>query len=173
MSARVVLLAVLCVGTACPGQQPLTVDKLDRFAEDHLRKHIGETVASASVVFVNESGVRLKKSLGYARPANRIFADPRQTVYQIGSNSKLFGTVAAMQLYEQNKLDLDADIRNYVPGMVIKNRFSLPITMAQLLTHTSGVEDRKLGRTQPFNQPLMVLRGVFRAFPAGGCLPSR
>jgi CubicO group peptidase (beta-lactamase class C family) len=165
MSARLVLLAVLCLGTLCPRQQPLTGNNLDRFAEDHLRKHIGETVASASVVFVNESGVLLEKSLGYAKPANRILADPRQTVYQIGSNSKLFVTLAAMQLCEQNKLDLDADIRNYLPGLVIKNRFPLPVTMAQLLTHTSGVEDRKLGRTQPFDQPLVTLHEFFERFP--------
>jgi CubicO group peptidase (beta-lactamase class C family) len=154
-----------CLGTLCPGQQPLTGNNLDRFAEDHLRRRIGETVASASVVFVNESGVLLEKSLGYAKPANRILADPRQTVYQIGSNSKLFVTLAAMQLCEQNKLDLNADIRNYLPGLVIKNRFPLPVTMAQLLTHTSGVEDRKLGRTQPFDQPLMTLHEFFERFP--------
>jgi CubicO group peptidase (beta-lactamase class C family) len=164
MSTRLVLIALLCVGTLC-AQQPLTRERLDRFTEDHLHKHIGETVGSASVIFVNESGVLLEKSLGYAKPVNRILADPRQTVYQIGSNSKLFVTVAAMQLYEQNKLDLHADIRNYLPGLVMKNPFSLPVTMAQLLTHTSGVEDRKLGRTQPFGQPLMTLREFFERFP--------
>jgi CubicO group peptidase (beta-lactamase class C family) len=153
------------MGTLCWGQEPLTGDRLARFTEDHLGKHIGETVGSASVVFVNESGVLLEKSLGYARPANRILADPRHTVYQIGSNSKLFVTLAAMQLYEQGKLDLHADIRNYLPGLVLKNRFSLPVTMAHLLTHTSGVEDRKLGRTQPFDQPLMTLREFFERFP--------
>jgi CubicO group peptidase (beta-lactamase class C family) len=164
MRARLVLLGALCLGTLW-GQEPLTGDRLARFTEDHLGKHIGETVGSASVVFINESGVLLEKSLGYARPANRVLADPRQTVYQIGSNSKLFVTVAAMQLYEQGKLDLHADIRNYLPGLVMKNRFSLPVTMAQLLTHTSGVEDRKLGRTQPFDQPLMTLGEFFERFP--------
>ena len=122
MSARVVLLAVLCLGTLCSGQRPLTSDQLDQFVEDHLRKHIGETVGSASVVVVTENGVLLAKSLGYASPASRTLADPRQTVYQIGSNSKLFVAVAAMQLYEQDKLDLQADIRTYLPGIVIKNR---------------------------------------------------
>jgi CubicO group peptidase (beta-lactamase class C family) len=165
MTARVVLLSILCLSGMCWGQQPLTADNVDRFAEDHLRKHLGETVGSASVVVVNESGVLLEKSLGYAKPANRTLADPRQTVYQSGSNSKLFVTVAAMQLYEQNKLNLHADIRNYLPDIVINNRFSQPLTMAQLLTHTSGVEDRKLGRTQPFGQPLMTLGEFFERFP--------
>jgi|HubBroStandDraft_6_1064221.scaffolds.fasta_scaffold11962_3 CubicO group peptidase (beta-lactamase class C family) len=165
MSGRFLLLAALCLGTLCQGQQPLTRDSLERFTEDHLRKHIGETVGSASVVFIDANGVLLEKSLGYASPANRILADPHQTVYQIGSNSKLFVTVAAMQLYEQNKLDLHADIKNYLPGVVMKNRFALPVTMAQLLTHTSGVEDRKLGRTQAFGQPLMTLREFFERFP--------
>jgi CubicO group peptidase (beta-lactamase class C family) len=165
MSGRFLLLAALCLGTLCQGQQPLTRENLDQFVEDHLRKHIGETVGSASVVFVDANGVLLEKSLGYASPANRILADPHQTVYQIGSNSKLFVALAAMQLYEQGKLDLRADIRNYVPGLAIKNCFALPVTTAQLLTHTSGVEDRKLGRTQPFDQPLMTLGEFFERFP--------
>src|SRR5580692_4852499 len=95
MRARLLLLGALRMGTLCWGQEQLTGDPLARFTEDHLGKHIGETVGSASVVFVNESGVLLEKSLGYARPADRILADPRHTVYQIGSNSKLFVTLAA------------------------------------------------------------------------------
>jgi CubicO group peptidase (beta-lactamase class C family) len=167
MNARLVLLTALCLGavTPCRGQQAPATDSLERFTEEHLRKHIGKELDSASVVYVNEEGVLLEKSLGYAKPADHLLADPRRTVYQIGSNSKLFVVVAAMQLYEQGKLNLNADIREYVGDIAIRNRFSQPVTMAELLTHTSGIEDRKLGRTQPYEQPLMTLGEFFKRFP--------
>jgi CubicO group peptidase (beta-lactamase class C family) len=167
MKTRFILLTALYLGSGglCRGQQAMVADSLDQFAEDHLRKHIGKELDSAAVVFVNEEGVLLEKSLGYAKPADYVPADPRRTVYQIGSNSKLFVAVAAMQLYEQGKLNLNADIRDYVGDIAIKNRFPQPVSMSELLTHTSGIEDRKLGRTQPPDRPLMTLDEFFKRFP--------
>jgi CubicO group peptidase (beta-lactamase class C family) len=58
------------------------------------------------------------------------------TDYRLGSISKPLGAVAAMTLVEQHKLDLDVPVQKYCPAFPQKQ---WPITMRELLTHTSGI----------------------------------
>jgi CubicO group peptidase (beta-lactamase class C family) len=62
-----------------------------------------------------------------------------------GSISKLFTWTAVMQLVEQGKLDLDADVNSYLKTFTIPATFPEPITMKHLLTHTPGFEEQGLG----------------------------
>lgn len=67
-----------------------------------------------------------------------------QTILNIGSVSKTFIGVALLQAVERDQVDLDADIDTYLPFSVRNPRFpDLPITLRQLATHTSGIEDRE------------------------------
>ncbi len=59
------------------------------------------------------------------------------TIYRIGSVSKPVVGTALMQLWEQGKVDLDADIRSYIPGWPVKQRGT--VTVRNLMTHTSGI----------------------------------
>jgi len=59
-----------------------------------------------------------------------------QSVHNIGSISKLHGVIAIMQLLEQGKIDLDAEIQTWVPWFPRKQT---PITLRHILTHTSGI----------------------------------
>ncbi|MHA1915692.1 MAG: serine hydrolase domain-containing protein [Promethearchaeota archaeon] len=62
------------------------------------------------------------------------------TVYMIGSVTKMFTATAIMQLYENNTLDLDANINNYIPFNVSHPLYpALNITIRQLLSHSSGI----------------------------------
>ncbi len=58
------------------------------------------------------------------------------TLYRIGSVSKPVVGTALMQLVEQGRVDLDADIRTYIPQWPAKR---WPITVRHLVTHTSGI----------------------------------
>jgi CubicO group peptidase (beta-lactamase class C family)/D-alanyl-D-alanine dipeptidase len=62
-----------------------------------------------------------------------------ETVYRVGSISKLFTDIAVMQLVEQGKLNLDADIREILPTFQPKNPFEKPLTLRQLMSHRSGL----------------------------------
>ncbi|HET9908456.1 MAG TPA: serine hydrolase, partial [Anaerolineales bacterium] len=81
------------------------------------------------------------KGYGYADVENAIPVDPEQTIFRIGSVTKLFTWTAVMQLAEQGKLDLDADINTYL-DFRIPDTYPQPITLTHLLTHTPGFEDR-------------------------------
>ncbi len=63
-------------------------------------------------------------------------------IMNIGSISKTFTATAIMQLWEKGKINLEADVNDYL-GFTIRNpRFpDKPITVFQLLTHTSSIRD--------------------------------
>jgi CubicO group peptidase (beta-lactamase class C family) len=72
-------------------------------------------------------------------------ASPATTVFGAASVSKLFTATALMQLVEQGKVNLDDDIRKYLPWLQIKFADNQKITIRQLLTHTAGIEDGMVG----------------------------
>lgn len=56
--------------------------------------------------------------------------------FEIGSNTKTFMSVLALQLVDRRKLDLDAPVSKYLPGVVPNGK---NITVRMLLNHTSGL----------------------------------
>lgn len=64
------------------------------------------------------------------------------SVYEWGSISKTLIWVSAMQLYEQGRLDLDCDVREYLPdGFFQKLSYDEPITMQNLMNHNAGWQE--------------------------------
>src|SRR5215813_7793253 len=61
-----------------------------------------------------------------------------KTVFNIASMSKQFTAMSIALLARQGKLSLDDDIRKYLPEMP---QYSAPITIRQLIHHTSGVRE--------------------------------
>jgi len=96
-------------------------------------------IASAVVVVVKDGKVLLAKGYGYADPAMQKPVDPATTLFHVGSLSKLFTWTAVMQLVEQGKLDLDADVNGYL-DFAIPPREGKPVTLRELMTHTAGFD---------------------------------
>ena len=62
--------------------------------------------------------------------------DPEATVFEWGSISKTFVWVSVMQLVEDRKIDLETDIRTYLPDGFLKNlRFAESVTLLHLMNH--------------------------------------
>ena len=101
-------------------------------------------IAGAAVAIVKDGKSLFAKGYGYADVEKGILVDPETTIFRIGSVGKVFTWTAVMQLIEQGKLDLDADINTYL-DFRIPNTYPQPITLRHLLTHTSGFEDRWFG----------------------------
>ena len=74
----------------------------------------------------------------YADPAAKTPATA-QTLYRVGSVSKLYTDVALMQLAEQGKIDLDAPVTKTIPELKPKNPFGKPFTLRQMTSHRSGL----------------------------------
>jgi CubicO group peptidase (beta-lactamase class C family) len=100
-------------------------------------------VAGAAIAVVKDGRIFLTKGYGYADLENGVPVDPDETIFRIGSVGKTLTWTAVMQLAEQGKLDLDADVNTYL-DFRIPDTYPQPITLKHLMTHTSGFEERWL-----------------------------
>ncbi|MGH2758529.1 MAG: serine hydrolase domain-containing protein [Actinomycetota bacterium] len=63
------------------------------------------------------------------------------TLFQIGSNTKVYTATLVMQLVDEGLVELDAPVRRYLPDLDLADAKALgKITVRMLLTHTSGIE---------------------------------
>ncbi len=97
-------------------------------------------IAGASVLVMKDGEVLLQKGYGYADLKSKRAVDPATTIFRLASISKLFTWVSVMQLVEQGRLDLDADVNRYL-DFEIHPAFDRPVTLRNLMTHTGGFEE--------------------------------
>jgi len=102
-------------------------------------------IAGAVITVVKDSQILTERGFGLADVKSRRPVDPERTLFRPGSVSKLFTWTAVMQLYEQGKIDLDADVNTYLKNFKIPATYPQPITMKHLLSHTPGFEDLSMG----------------------------
>ena len=97
-------------------------------------------IPSISVAIVKDQETIWRKAFGMANNDGKIPASTN-TLYSICSISKLFTSVAIMQLYDAGKLRLDDSIESILPNYNLKQQYkeSGPITIRSLLTHSSGL----------------------------------
>ena len=73
------------------------------------------------------------------------------SLFQIGSISKIFTTTAIMQLVDEGKVNLEDPVVNYLPSFRVADiEASNTITVKQLLCHTSGMEGDFFPEDDPF-----------------------
>lgn len=107
-----------------------------------------QNIPAVSVAIIQDNQVKFQRGYGMADVENFVPAKAL-TVYRIASVSKSLTAVAAMQLAEKGKLDLDAPVQKYVPSFPTKN---FPITARQLLAHLSGIRNYKRGEGERTNR---------------------
>lgn len=133
--------------SAAPSRQqgPTDPAEMEAFLDDFFANAMEEhPIAGAAVAVAKDGKVFFTKGYGYADVEKGIPVDPEQTIFHIGSGTKTFTWTAVMQLVEQGKLDLDADVNTYL-DFHIPDTYPQPITLKHLMTHTSGFEERWLG----------------------------
>ena len=107
-----------------------------------LSVHLAEVMArnripGMQVAVIQRGRVVYGATLGFSDIENTVRASS-STVFQIASLTKAFVGVAAMQLVESGKLDLDAPASRYLEGLPSAWQ---KVTIGQLATHTSGLPD--------------------------------
>ncbi len=138
---------------------------LETFTDELLERQLAEYhIAGAMVSIVQGGKIELAKGYGYADVAEQIPVTPDETIFRIGSTSKLFTWTAVMQLAEQGKIDLNADVNTYLPDIKIPNTFPEPVTMLNLLSHTAGFEDRYTGMESPTLERMLSLHDALARY---------
>lgn len=93
---------------------------------------------AVSMVLVDDQQTIWAQGFGQEDPAGGKAVD-LETIYRIGSVSKLFTDIAVMQLVERGEVDLDAPIQTYLPDFKPDNPYDKPITLRQLMSHRAGL----------------------------------
>jgi len=155
------------------GAHELTAGDVQPWLDEQMAKAMSAgNIAGAVAVVVKDGNVVVSKGYGYADVATKKPVDPGSTMFRVASISKLFTWTAVMQLVEQHKLELDADINRYL-DIRIPPRDGKPVTLRDLMTHTAGFEDVLRDRYATDTASLMsneawVKRWVpARIYPAG------
>lgn len=137
-------------------------------------------IPNAAIAVVKDGKIVYKKGFGLADIENNIPVDPDNTLFRIGSTSKLITWTAVMQLVEAGRLDLNTDINRYLDFKIspqlekpLQKNIAEPITMTHLMTHTPGFEDHpsllfRLSKDDllPLNEYMKNYQPA-RIFPAG------
>ncbi|MFF5207964.1 serine hydrolase domain-containing protein [Streptosporangium sp. NPDC000396] len=88
------------------------------------------------VAEVHKNGETWRGTSGDIVTGKRISRDAH---FRIGSISKPIQAVILLQLSAEGRVDLDQSVQHYLPGLLPEERFTEPISVRQLLNHTSGL----------------------------------
>jgi len=156
----VALLASLSLLTACgstsssaslppreppSGEHQLTAEDVNAWLDGKLPDALKNGDIPGAVVSVVKDG-QVVTTRGYgwadtgASGGQPVAVDPQKSLFRVASVSKIPTSIAAMQLVEQGKVDLDADISAYL-DFEIERRFDEPLTLRHLLTHSAGFDE--------------------------------
>jgi CubicO group peptidase (beta-lactamase class C family) len=137
ISTRCLTLTLLALTTSFAQQSPAPVDpyadRLRRFEEFVRQRMEQDRIPGLTIGFYKDDYTWVK-GFGYADVENKLPAKV-ESAYRLASITKSFTGVAILQLVEQGKMKLDAEIQTYLPYYP-KQRW--PVTVQQLLVHTGG-----------------------------------
>lgn len=110
--------------------------------DDFIEKYMLENhVPGLACAIIKEGDVSWAKAYGLADVKKEVPMSTRGTM-NVASITKTITATAIMQLWERGEIDLDQDINVYLPEGIRNPNFpAIPITVRQLLTHTSSLVD--------------------------------
>jgi CubicO group peptidase (beta-lactamase class C family) len=133
-----------------------------QLAEDH--------IPGATVAVVKDGRLLFAKGYGSADLQAGKQVSAQTTLFRIASVSKPFTATAVLQLAEQGKLNLHADVNTYLKTFHLPATYQEPITLAHLLTHTAGFEDRDTATSARTLRDLEPLGGGWLSICPCGCV---
>lgn len=101
--------------------------------------NLNNTEFSGTILIAENDEIIDKRAYGFASLEYDV-ENKIDTKFNIASITKMFTAVAALQLYERGKIDLQTPIGKYLPDYpneIVRNS----VTVHQLLTHTSGLNN--------------------------------
>jgi serine beta-lactamase-like protein LACTB, mitochondrial len=156
--AAVIVLAAVCPPVARAQNDKLAPEKRAQIEAAVSKFMAAKHIPGVSVAFVENSEFVWSSGFGMADVENFVPATS-STLYRLASISKSMTAVAAMQLFERGKLDLDAPVQKYCHAFPQKDA---PITTRQVMGHLGGIRhyrpdpatDLETANTRYFDNPI-------------------
>lgn len=139
---------------------PIPPDALEAFVDGAVAQAMSrDHLAGVTVAVVQNGQVILKKGYGFAGPGRPV--DPDRTLFRVGSITSTFTWIALMKEAEAGRIRLDAPVNLFLPEklQVRDQGFKRQILVRDLMTHSTGFEDRTLG--QLFEEDPAQVRPLF------------
>ena len=171
--AAVAILVVFCFAQSCTAQaSTVTMPSFEQIRSEVvplIEEEMERTgTVGLSIAVIDDHRIVWSEGFGWANKAKKIPATP-ETVYQLASISKIFTVLAAMKLAEQEQMDIDKPLQNYLPTFSMNTRFpnAEPITARNIMTHHSGIPSDyfKIDLAKPASQVTTALKGEYVCFP--------
>ncbi|CAM5417234.1 serine hydrolase [Streptomyces spiroverticillatus] len=124
--------------STAPHATPL--ETLRTWLDERLPSLLAENQVPGAAVAVSVGDQVIDTAAGVLSTRTRVEATP-DSVFQIGSITKVWTTTLAMQLVDEGTLDLDAPVRTYLPDFKLADdEAAAAITAGQLMYHVAGFE---------------------------------
>lgn len=124
--------------------------ELERFVDGVMTAQMQEPgrFVGATVAVVQNGRLALAKGYGVSDldTGRRVDQD---TLFRIGSVSKIFVWMAVLQQVEVGNLQLDEPVNGHLDGFQLNSQAFQPVTLRHLMTHTAGFEDKLVGLFAP------------------------
>ena len=104
-----------------------------------------EHIPGAVFVLVQDGKILYKRGYGFADIASRKPVDPVETIWRIGSISKVFTATAVVQLADRGQFRLSDDVNRYMRRFKVPATYPEPVRFWHLLTHTAGLDEIRPG----------------------------
>ena len=102
-------------------------------------------IPGAAVAVVADGELVYARGYGYADIETETPVNPEETLFHVGSITKLFTWTCVMQQVEQGTIDLNADVNTYLKDFSIPETYpGHPVTMRHLMTHSAGFEETEV-----------------------------
>lgn len=109
----------------------------DGKVDQMMRPYSGNDVPGAAAMVILEGEVVFQKSYGMANLTHDVPMS-ENTRHNIGSTSKQFLAFGSLLLEQEGKLNLDDDVRDYIPELP---EFEHTVTLRHLINHTNGYRE--------------------------------
>ncbi|MGZ5406316.1 MAG: serine hydrolase domain-containing protein [Aeromicrobium sp.] len=130
------LVGLLAAPASAAQSAPVDPDAVDAFVESQMSRH---GIPGVALALIEDGRVTYTQGYGDAGEGRPMTAD---TPMPIASISKSFTAVAVLQMVEQDRIDLDAPVRAYLPWFEVADAgVSQAITIRHLLNQTSGLNE--------------------------------
>jgi CubicO group peptidase (beta-lactamase class C family) len=148
-----------------------TLSEIETWLQDRLPALLAEHQVPGTAVGVLFGGEVIDHAAGVLSTATEVATTP-DTIFQIGSITKVWTATLVLQLVDEGKVDLDRPLRDYLPEFVISDDAAAAvITVRQLLSHTSGFEGDIFNETgkgdDAVEKFVATLAEVGQLFPPG------
>src|SRR5262252_1185029 len=112
---------------------------LDEFIREYMKSM---NAPGMTLVLADRDGIQRIATYGFTDPQSKQSVQPNE-LFEIGSITKSFLAIVLLQLHDENKLDLQKPVLEYLPWWRIDAKYGA-ITTHHLLTHTSGLDSGPL-----------------------------